>query len=285
MGLAQTLMPIAVKERFAHRPGFATGVYAMGINVGSAISSAAAVPIAHAGNGWRSSILVFSLGTVVLLLGWIVLTSGEKPHRRADAVHVKLPWRSGLAWRLVLTFGLMSIAFYGLNSWLPDAYVENGWSEGSAGVLAVLNVTALLPTLLVPWLSDRTGSRRRYLVGLSVLLLIGVLGFVLLPDGGWAWAALAGLGVGALFPMVMTLPLDVASRPAEVGAVAAMMLGVGYFVSGLSPFVLGAIRDASGGFTAVLSVIAVGAFGLVLMSGTMSGERLRRGAMPEPAVL
>jgi CP family cyanate transporter-like MFS transporter len=286
MGLAQTLLPIAVKERFAHRPGFATGIYAMGINVGSALSSAAAVPISHAGNGWRSSILAFSLGTAVLLVGWIALTRNELPHRRADVEHVRLPWRSGLAWRLVLTFGLMSMVFYGLNSWLPDAYVEHGWSEGRAGaLLAVLNITALLPTLLVPWLSDRTGSRRRYLVILSLLFVLGVVGFVALPGGGWAWAAIAGLGVGGLFPMVMTLPLDVARRPAEVGAVAAMMLGVGYFVSGLSPFVLGAVRDASGGFTAVLSVLSAGAVGLLLISATMSGERLRRGAIPEPVAL
>ena len=45
LGLAQTLLPIAVKERFAHRPAFATGIYAMGINVGSAVSSAVAVPV------------------------------------------------------------------------------------------------------------------------------------------------------------------------------------------------------------------------------------------------
>ncbi len=286
MGLAQTLMPIAVKERFAHRPAFATGIYALGINVGSAVSSAAAVPIAHAGNGWRTAILAFSLGTAVLVAGWLLLTRGDPPHRRSEAAHVRLPWRSGLAWRLVLTFGLMSTAFYGLNSWLPDAYVEHGWSEGSAGgLLAVLNVVALAPTMLVPWLSDRSGSRRRYLVVLAGLFLLGVIGFVAVPGGGWAWAAIAGLGVGGLFPLVMTLPLDVADRPADVGAVAAMMLGVGYFVSGLSPFALGAIRDASGGFTAVLAVLCAAVFGLLVLVATMSGERLSRGAMPEPAAL
>ena len=40
------------KERFALRPGFATGVYATGINLGSAVSASLAVPIAHA-FGWR----------------------------------------------------------------------------------------------------------------------------------------------------------------------------------------------------------------------------------------
>ena len=34
MGFAGALMPVAVKERFAHRPAFASGVYTTGINMG-----------------------------------------------------------------------------------------------------------------------------------------------------------------------------------------------------------------------------------------------------------
>ena len=36
IGLAGALMPVAVKERFPDRPAFATGIYATGINTGSA---------------------------------------------------------------------------------------------------------------------------------------------------------------------------------------------------------------------------------------------------------
>ena len=38
-----------------------------------------------------------------------------------------------------------------------------------------------------------------------------------------------------MFPLVMTLPVDVGSRPAEVAAVAAMMLGVGYTIGAIAP--------------------------------------------------
>src|SRR5439155_7496429 len=87
IGLAQTLMPVAVKERVTHRPALATGIYAMGINIGSAVSSAIAVPLADLGNGWRSPLLAFSLATAVLLAGWLVLTRRDPPHRRADIEH------------------------------------------------------------------------------------------------------------------------------------------------------------------------------------------------------
>ena len=44
MGLGNALLPVAVKERFADRPVFATGVYAAGINVGATVSSATRRP-------------------------------------------------------------------------------------------------------------------------------------------------------------------------------------------------------------------------------------------------
>jgi MFS transporter, CP family, cyanate transporter len=70
LGFAQALMPVAVKERFAQRPAFATGIYVLGINIGSAISSALAVPIAHAAGDWRWSVASFSIATCVLVVAW-----------------------------------------------------------------------------------------------------------------------------------------------------------------------------------------------------------------------
>ena len=56
---------------------------------------------------------------------------------------------------------------------------------------------------------------------------------------------------------MMTLPLDFERTPKRVGALVAMMLGLGYTISAAAPFLLGAIRDATGSFDAVLWV-AVG---------------------------
>jgi CP family cyanate transporter-like MFS transporter len=278
LGFAQALMPVAVKERFATRPAYATGIYVLGINIGSALSSALAVPIADATDGWRWSLAVFSGATIALVAAWVWLTRDEPPHRRAEAQHVRLPWRNGLAWRLVAIFGSMACVFYGLNSWLPDAYVERGWSDGKAGgLLAVLNIAALATTLTVPPLADRRGSRRLYLVGFSAVLALGCSGFVLLPGGAWAWAAVVGLCTGAMFPLVMTLPVDVGSRPVEVGAVAGLMLGVGYVIGAVAPLALGAARDATGSYTTTLWLIVASGAALFWLCAAMSHERIGRG--------
>ena len=57
-----------------------------------------------------------------------------------------------------------------------------------------------------------------------------------------------------MFSLVMTLPLDLAEGRERVAALVAMMLGLGYSVAAVSPFVLGAIRDVTGSFDAVLWV-------------------------------
>src|SRR5437870_4766930 len=74
MGLGNALLPVAVKERFADRPVFATGVYAAGINVGATGSAAAGVSLEHLLGSWRDAILVFSAASVALLVLWLVLT-------------------------------------------------------------------------------------------------------------------------------------------------------------------------------------------------------------------
>jgi len=76
---------------------------------------------------------------------------------------------------------------------------------------------------------------------------------------------------------VLTLPVDVADRPADIGAAAALMLLVGYALSSLSPVVLGVVRDATGDFAASMWLLVVLAAALVAAVWTLSPARLRGG--------
>jgi CP family cyanate transporter-like MFS transporter len=278
MGLAGAMLPVAVKQRFADRPGFATAVYTSGITIGSALAATVAVPLANVAGGWRTPLLVFGAVSTVLAAVWLWLTRSELPHERVDVRPLRLPFRRPLAWRLVAAFFLMSSVFYGLNAWLPDAYVERGWSESSAGgLLAVLNTVTIPVGFAVAWAADHWGTRRLWLGGAAVVQLGALLGVTLVPGGGWGWAVLLGASIGPLFPLTMTLPLDGSDRPAEVAALAGMMLGVGYTLSATSPLLLGALRDVTGGFDAVLWALVVLAALLVVVDSSFSPARLAAG--------
>ena len=83
------------------------------------------------------------------------------------------------------------------------------------------------------------------------------------PELAFAWVVVLGLSLGAVFPLVLTLPLDVADDPARVGSVAALMLLGGYIVSSSGPVILGAARDLTGDFGASLWMLVAIAVALV----------------------
>ncbi len=115
------------------------------------------------------------------------------------------------------------------------------------------------------------------MVGAACCHVVCLLGFILVPEAGFAWAVLFGLANGAMFAMLMTLPLDVARLPEQVGSVAAFMMGLGYTIAAVAPFGLGAIRDATGSFAATLWVIVASTLLTVLVCTRLSPGRLRRG--------
>ena len=231
MAVAGALLPVAVKARFADRPAFATGIYTTGLSVGAALASLLAVPLADAFGGWRGALAAFSVATVALAAGWLVLSVGTWTGRAA-ARPPRLPWGRGIVWGIVAVFGLQSALFYAFVSWMPDAFQERGWSAATAGTLAAVFGLAALPSgLLVPWLADRVGSRRQWLTASSAITVAGMLGLATLPEAAFAWATIAGAAIGAGFPLSLTLCLDVARDPADAGAVSALVLLGGYTLS------------------------------------------------------
>jgi CP family cyanate transporter-like MFS transporter len=278
IGSAGAIPAIFVKLRTPSQPALGTGSYAGGIVAGSAIAAAVAVPLAGPTVDWRYALLAISLASAVPLVAWLVLTRSDRPEDRAGTSRPRLPWRSPTAWLLVILFALQSMIFYGIVAWLPAAYGERGWDEASAGaLLALANGIGLITTLGVPLVADRFGTRRSQIIASALAALAGLLGVLFLPDAAVLWAVVLGLALGAVFPLVLTLPVDVADRPADVGAVAALMLLGGYILSSTAPVVLGALRDLTGSFEASFWALTALAVLLVAAATLLTPERLHRG--------
>jgi CP family cyanate transporter-like MFS transporter len=275
MAVAGTLLPVAVKHRFAHRPAFATGIGVTGINIGAAVSSAIAVPIASAAGGWRGALAAFSLATLAICAGWLALSRGAWGER-SDERPPRLPVRRPVVWAIVIAFALPSAVYYGLVAWIADAYQERGWSdEASGAVLAVMGLAAVPAALVVPWLADRVGSRRGWMWFAAGCLSVATFGFAGIEDGAFVWAVFAGVALGTVFPISLTMCLDVARRPADAGAAAALMFLAGYPVAALGPLGAGAVRDLSGSFDASLWALFATALVMALSLVPLTPRRLR----------
>lgn len=261
MGACGALLPVAVKERFAGRPGFATGVYATGIQIGAVSSSVAVVALAAIGS-WRLALAVLSVAALASCAAWLALDrgSGAAPPRAPRPDELADVLRSPTTWMLIAVFGLMGMVYYGQVAWLPDAYEEHGWTATSAGgLVAALSFAQVPGAMAGAWLGDRVGDRRTILVGAAVVLAVGCALAAAVPSVGYGAAVLVGLGMGVLFTVMLTLPLDLGARPTEAGAVAGLMFTGGYAAAAVAPVVLGAVRDSTGSFNAVLVAVAVAA--------------------------
>jgi CP family cyanate transporter-like MFS transporter len=274
IGAAGAIPSMVVAGRIPWRPALGTGAYAAGIVTGSTVAAAVAVPLAG-GDDWRRALLVVSAASCLAVAAWLVLVSPDARRPAVDRVPAsRIPWRNRTGWLLVFLFGMQSVLYYGAVAWLPNVYVEHGWSAAAAGSLvALLNGIGLITTIGVPLVADRLGGRRWQLVASSSAALIALIGIALVPDPAYLWVTL-----------LLTLPIDVTDDPRTVGAVAALMLLGGYILSSLGPLVLGAARDVTGDFTASLWLLVVGAVTLVAGCLLLSPARLRRGIRRGPVL-
>ncbi len=280
IGMAGAIPSMVVSQGIAQRPVLGTGAYAGGIVAGSTLAAAFAVPLAINGD-WRRALAIISITSILSLAAWLLLVRGERSLRVRDQRARRLPWRNPTAWLLILVFGLQSILFYGVVAWLPNIYVERGWTADAAGALvAVFNGVGLVTTIGLPIVADRLGARRPQLTVASIIAVGSLAMLMVVPTLAFVWVAILGLALGAVFPLVLTLPLDVASDAAEVGSFAALMLLGGYILSATGPVALGAARDLTGDFRASLVLLIGIAIVLVVACLPLSPARLRTSAGP-----
>ena len=210
--------------------------------------------------------------TLLFAHPWFAL---PRASRAAIAMIPEFRRPSSVAWFPIAVFTLQSTLFFGLSTWLPSAYVERGWTETSAGLLASgLVVSSLVGSLAISPLIDTRRSTNRYLVIASIVAAVPCFGLVVLPAAAWAWTLLAGAASGSLLVLSLKLPLDLSDSADDVAGVTGWMLAIGYSTSGLIPLLLGALRDVSGGFDISFSALGILSVALLLISIWQVGRGL-----------
>ena len=139
-----------------------------------------------------------------------------------------------------------------------------------------------MSTLAVPLFADRIGTRRSQLTRAAVA--VGRRRARHRADAGrgaglarstFGAAALLGLGIGAYFPLALTLPVDVARDAADAASISAFMLLIGYLLAATSPVVLGLVRDATGNFDAVVWILVAISLAMIPLALSLHPARLR----------
>jgi MFS transporter, CP family, cyanate transporter len=275
LALAGVALATVTGERFPERGGQVTGAYIASMSAAAAVVGLLTVPLADLLGGWRWSLAVAALPAFAALVLW---RERSDPSAASRSAALRPPRRVALV--LALVFGFQSVCFTTMIGWIAAIYEDAGWSRGAAGLAtASIPVLTVVSSLLVGALT-RPSNRRRLLLAAALTTGASLVAIALAPVAvAPLWLLLLGLGTGATFPLAMTLPLDLGEDPANVAALTAWMLGIGYLIAGAGPVFAGALRDATGGFAVPVLVIAgFGALaGVLAMSPVLTAYARPRG--------
>lgn len=249
IALLNVLMPAAVMAFFPRRVGLMTATYTTIMTCATALMSALAVPVAHAGS-WKTVIWVISGFILLALLTWLTTLTVFRQPASASTPHAtvspsKSPWKIPRAWIMLIFSGLQSFLFYTGLTWLPTMATETGLSQNLAGALAGLYSLIGIPlALFIPALITALSLRARRWVMVSFSLL-GVAGVALLL---WQRASfsywltvncLIGCSAGALFPYLMTAFSLKATSPTRSAELSGMCQSGGYLIAAVGPVLFG----------------------------------------------
>lgn len=163
-------------------------------------------------------------------------------------------------WIISLPYFCIVIAFYGIAFWLPQL-VQSMSTLGSATIVlltAIPYVAATIGLVVVGARSDRKRERRWHVAGSC---LIGAAGFVITalapatPAVALATLSIAAFGIWGTLGPFWAIPTAMLRGTAAAGGIA-LVNSIGNIGGFVGPYLMGWIRQATGGFTAGLFTLA-----------------------------
>lgn len=259
------------------RRGRALGIAFAGTGLGSLLF----VPLANLlidSFGWRGAYSVLSLVCLLVLLPLMAVGLSRPPaslshqgHRHAPRLNWRALLRNPVFWALMIA-ALMTMGPVRSLTVHQIAYMESVGIERAAAA-NVVGLAGLLTSgffIGLGWVSDRLGRATAYTIG--AVGLIGAVGMlIVLPavDAPLAlilYALLFAMGEGARSSGTTALASDVFQRQG-LGLINGLVGGLGGLGAALGPWLVGRLRDESGGYDGgLLLVVAMVALSVIAYS-------------------
>lgn len=160
------------------------------------------------------------------------------------------PFRSRTAWWLTLMMAAQAMSSFAVFAWMAPILRHRGVEAGAAGsVVAASIMLQVAGSLVAPILAAR--MRRQSWLAVAAALLTGA-GFVLVivgPMGAMGvWAAMLGVGQGALTAVALTMIGLRTATATMASRLSGMMQGVGYTLGSSGTFLVGQLFAVTGSY-------------------------------------
>ncbi len=188
-------------------------------------------------------------------------------------------------WALVVTYYFWAISGYGIIYWLPIILKSMGsLSNLEVGFLSAAPFAfGIAGLLLASFFSDRSGNRKSYLVGLSLLggAALAASGFTASIPLALGLICVSAFGIWGAQAIFWTIPAGYLKDKAAAAGIALvnMAAGLGGFTG---PYLVGWVKDATGNFALALVALAITSFIMAaivaLLPIARTGRRVAAGA-------
>lgn len=252
------LTPVFIRQYFAGpRIGAMMGVYAMMMAGGGAIMAALVVPLYHvSGGSWPIALASAAIPAAIALVALIPLLGST--HKPAAAGPAGAGWQWLLkhptAWGLVTFFGIQSLVFYVVLSWMPAIYVEKGVAPATAGLYLAIGIFAVAGGgFFGPMLAGRKQDHRLHMLASIALCIIGLSGVMWTPpETGPVFMVLLGLGMGAGQGIPGILYAKRTANRQHMTQLSGMVQTFGYLIAATGPVITAALHRWSGTWATTL---------------------------------
>lgn len=275
IAFGNVLLPGLVKRDFPDRAASIIGLYAAAMAGMAGLSAGLAVPIARLPFAdWGLSLGAWAVLSLVTLLVWLPQMRAPQHHLSAapHGMPVVSPWRHPIGWQVSLFFALHSLVFYSVVDWFASYVSDTGVSPAAAGgYLLVYQVVAIATNLGSASLIRRFADQRLLGFACGACLLVGTVGLLARPDLSLLWLIAAGLGAGIAMVTSLSLFALRTRDHHQAGALSGMAQFIGYAGAAAGPLLVGVLHDATGAWTAPLTLLIV-ASALVIVFATLAGR-------------
>ena len=262
IAVVNVLLPAVARAEYGSRSAVVLGATTGSMAFSASLGAGFAQPISDLTGSAVRGLAVWAVPILAALLG-LALLARRRPERAAPppaAGRRTAILRDPVALAVMAFFGLQSLSFYGMLTWLPAVLEDDAAvSPVAAGGLVALAAAFGAPlSLLVPPLAARRPGQAGWVLVAFLPAAAGIVGLLVAPAAApVVWSVLYGFGTGAAFPLAMTLILVRSRDVAQTGRLSAASQSAGYLVAATGPLAVGLLHQATGGWRGGLLLLLV----------------------------
>ncbi|MCH4010047.1 CynX/NimT family MFS transporter [Companilactobacillus sp.] len=259
------LVPAMIKDHLPTKIPLGTGLYTLSMLLIGAIGTAlSGIFITKISLG--STLAILSALSIVALIVWIPnLRSNTKDTVSSDeeesVPNYRTVWNQSVGWLITVYFGLQSLVYYSLLTWVPSVIESHGVSTVvSSNILTLLQLSGLPCSFIVPMFASKVNGRRF----LSTFLIIGyVLGPMLfLLDIKTTWilviiSFLTGFGSGIAFNEAIYYFTNKTTNPYQTAEVSGMAQSAGYLLAAFGPVLFGFLHELVNSWSVTMIIMSI----------------------------